>query len=374
MTVTGLALAYEYRGVEVHVLRRAEVPLRHLLKKPLLPLEEVHLGFLGAPDEDEAGDPPLDTAPMRIQGLAPSDYGRPGVVVASESLEAGAFLLDRYEPRSGHELDALVREARARKGSKYARIEWLLTRLRHDDDEDDDWFIPHPVRRRRGRGRTRCLWSARDFRQSFKKAACSSPPILLAAEGGRFRRESSTVYVVSERVLSLRGHRVPQWDVLVVQAATERHPVVCGWSEGRWLDQPLAQLDARVQEAFDRNGRFVRVRGMDLLMGEVLSPRFVVKVPGRGPTRASREEGAVPEAARGLPAAFLKDSRCPMDLPPDLPVVDDPVGAWAILLRTTSGIFQPDASPSDPPEACRALTGAYLVGSVPDLNLPRRTA
>ncbi len=374
MTVIGLSLAYEDKGIRVYVERRAQVALRHVVRQSLLPLEEVFLGSLGAPEPDASSESLVETVPMRLRGLAPGDDGQPGVIVAPEEHSAALFLLDRYEPRGEDDIEAVIREARSRKGSKWARAEWLVNQLARDDDEDDDWAPPFRMRRRRGRSRSRCIWVWREFSTFFRKLAHSSPPIFLPVVECWPRFAEYSAYLVRERMEDLRGHRVPQWDILAVKPHRDRTPTVRGWCAGRWIDQPLWSLDPRLQEVFDREGRFVRVRGMDLWMGEVLSPRFVVRVPNRRPSKASRDPYSVPEPLRALPAAYLRDSRCPMPSLGDLPVVDEPVAAWAVLLRTVCGVFQPDASPMDPPESFYSLGGAYLVGSVPDLDLRGKPA
>lgn len=373
MIIQGLALAHQERGVQVHVLREARVPLRTALRDIGQPIEEVHLGSFGRPDPENDECPSVATFPMRIQGLRPQDWGRPGLIAARGEYDAAAFLLDRFEPRGAGDVDSLIREARARKGSKPARIEWLLARMvEYDHDDDDPFFVAR--RRRSRRVRARYLWRIEDFARAFRRVQRSAPAIVLPDEPHPFREpETPTAWIVVEQSRTLGRHRVPRWEVLLRYQTSDQEPMVQGhWNE-QWFEASLGHLDARVEEVFDRGGRMVRVSGGDLLFGDLLEPRFVVRVPGRAARRAATAAQVLPEPARGLPAAFLRDSRCPQNLRDDLPVVDDADAAWAVLMRTTSGVFLPDATPRDPPDALRRIAGSYLVASVPDLGPARRS-
>lgn len=368
MTIEGLALALQEKGIQVFVRREARVPLRVALKEPVAPLQEVRLGVLGVPEAGLLEETMVKTTPMRIRGLPPDTRVRPGLIVAPSVYEAAAFLYDRFEPRGSHDVDSLVRDARARKGSKYARVEWLAERLSHQDSEDDD-EMPFVVRRQADRRLGGFLWKWEDFRRRFRSLSRSNPRVMLPVWETRFRHHDGPAFcVVVEKTRTIRGHRVPRWDLLMAQQTRDSHLVIRGCHEGRWFDIPFSQADPRMTEAFDDGGRLLRMTEGDLLFGEFLAPRFVVRVPRGKPTRASGAEAALPQVARGLWAAYLLDSRYPQDLPDDLPVVEDPVEAWAILLRTTGGVFLPDAAATDPPEAIRRLSGTYLVASVPPLG------
>lgn len=373
MTIRGLVLALQEKGVRVFTCREARAPLHRILSEPVTAIEEVRLGILGRPEAGEGGESFLEMAPMRIRGLPPGARDRPGLLVAHHENEAAAFLLDRFEPSGSGEMDTLIREARARKGSKYSRIEWLLDRLvRTDSDDEDDapFFVRQRRRRRRGRS-IRTIWMFDDFKRHFRGLSAATPRVFLPVAERDFRHQRPDWCVVVERTRFIGRHRVPQWDWMVADCSDESSPILRGWFEGHPFEFRARQADLRMAEAFDKDGRLVQVVDGDFFYGEVLTPRFLVRVPARLSRRASRGEGALPSVARGLSAAYLLDSRCPQGLADDLPVVDRADEAWAILMRTTGGVFLPDADPVAPPDTIRRMSGAFFVASVPDLRLER---
>jgi hypothetical protein len=288
--------------------------------------------------------------------------GREGIVVAHSTAQAMSFLLDRWEPEGEFQPDATIRDVRAMRASRHKKL-WELEEmlLKQNDDEFD--FVPRRHRRRR-QPRARFVWRREDFEANFQPVNAGRASAYLPAMERSFPGdEPPRPFVVVERPQPVGRFQVPQWDVLSPRVS-DGEASVRGCVGGRWFQGPLSRLDARVLESFEDHGRLVNLVDGDPLAGEALAARFVVRVP-RGAGPAADRVGPVPAVAAAQPAAFLLDSRSPVALPPDLPVIDVAAEAWAVLTRTASGVFLPDAPAATAPRAFRALAGGFVVGCVP---------
>jgi len=310
----------------------------------------------------------LDLVPLHLKGLARGLHGRPGIVVAATVAQAMEFLLDNWVPSGRSEPDLTLRACRASRRPRHARIRELeAALLRKQDEPADDLFetLPH---RRRARLRPRFVWSQEDFEESFDAVSVGRRTAYLPSANGEPERFRFAAVVA--RFQDVGGHRVPRWDVLTFGVRERGEPMASGFHEGRWFHCPLARLDARVIEAFDERGRLVSVAEGDLTASESQEARFLLRVPRGAPPADPQRVGPVPEALRGLPGALLSDSRNPVRIPEGLPLITSPAEVWAVLLRTTSGIFLPDAAPCAPPRSFRRLAGAWVVGGVPAGRVP----
>ena len=165
---------------------------------------------------------------------------------------------------------------------------------------------------------------------------------------------------VLEQFDIIGGHRIPRWDFLTFEQAKDCW--VSGCHQDRYLRCPLRRLDDRVRETFDEKAWWVTLVDGELTTQEDMEALFLLQVPEWDSLENPEEPGPVPDALQGLPGALLFDSRIPGRIPQDIPVITDPRQAWAVLLRTTEGVFLPDADPVPPPKSFRDLAGNWLVG------------
>lgn len=365
MKVEVLTLAFHEDGVKVFVCSAASIPLRRLFESPVSALESVRLdpACLGAPAAAPDALVRIELAPLRLKGMPAAFQGREGIVVAHSTAQAMAFLLDRWEPEGDGQPDATIREVRAMRASRHKKL-WELEDLLLKQAEDDFDFGPRRRHRRRRFRRARFVWKLDDFESTFQPVKAGRATAYLPAQERHFPGdEPPRPYVVVERPLAVGRFQVPQWDVLSTRAS-EGEASARGCIGGCWFQGPLSRVDGRVLEAFEDHGRLVNLVDGDPLAGEALQARFLVRVP-RGAGPSAGRVGPVPAVAASLPAAFLLDSRLPVPLSPDLPVIDAPAEAWAVLLRTSSGVFLPDAPPATAPRSFRALAGGFVVACVP---------
>lgn len=365
MKVEVLTLAFHEDGVKVFVRGVVGIPLRRLFETPISALESVRLdpASLGAPSAAPDALERIELAPLRLKGMPAGYQGREGIVVAHSTAQAMAFLLDRWEPEGDGQPDATIREVRAMRASRHKKL-WELEDLLLRQSEDDFAFGHHRRRRSRRFRRARFVWKLEDFESTFQPVKAGRATAYLPAQERHFPGdELPRPYVVVARPLTVGRFQVPQWDVLSTRVA-DGEASARGCIGGRWFQGPLARVDSRVLEAFEDDGRLLNLVDGDPLAGEALQARFLVRVP-RGAGPSAGRVGPVPEIAAALPAAFLLDSRLPVRLSADLPVVEAPAEAWAVLLRTSSGVFLPDAPPATAPRSFRALAGGFVVACVP---------
>jgi hypothetical protein len=293
-------------------------------------------------------------------------------VVGASVAQALEYVLTHWVPSGQAEPDLTIGAAQAGRRPRHARILDLETALlRKQDQEDSEIFERSRRGRRRARLRPKFVWTQDEFEAAFDAVPVGGRSAYLPSVGSFGGDDEVPRHaVVVEQHLSVGGHRIPRWDVLTLGGTDDVQPVAWGFQGGRWFRSPFARVDARVLEAFEDHGRLVSVVEGDLLASEALEGRFLLRVPeGEGPADPDRPV-PLPSALRSLPGALLSDSRSPVRIPDDVPLITDPGEAWSVLLRTTSGIFLPDASPCAPPRSFRQLAGAWVVGSLPAGRAP----
>jgi hypothetical protein len=363
MNADGLRISMVEQGVRVLVRCRDEIPLRRVATLPVEALESVRLdpAALGAPGESWKPRVHLELCPIRVRGMPAADRGRDGLIVARTRAQAVEFLLAAWEPQGDGEPDTSIREVRASRAARHARLRELEERLERHPDDDDAPRILHHARRR---SRPRFLWCQDQFDEAFLGVATRNHRLYLPGNQRSYPGEDTAKpAAVVERFRQVGRHRIPQWDVIVPREVDDQ--ILChGFLDGRWFQGPLQRVDPRILEVFDASGRLVSITEGDPLLGQTLTACFAVRVPRGGVARTSRP-APVPQVAAAIPGAFLVDSRSPVALKPDLPVIDDAAGAWAVLQRTMSGIFLPDAAPATLPRCFRDLAGRYAVACVP---------
>jgi hypothetical protein len=365
MKIDGLRVGLKEGGVTAFVRARAEVPLRRLARMPVAALEAVRLdsAALGAPEDVSESSNHLDLTPLHLRGMPAIHQGRAGIVVAQTVAQGMEFLLERWEPCGEGEPDATIRELQTRRAARHVRVKELEELLLRREDDDDPFTGRRPRRRHR---RPQFVWAREAFEQFFEQVPARPHALYLPGRMRSFPNEDlARPAAVVERCRIVGTHRVPQWDVLIPRETDDGQIVARGFTDGRWFQEPFSRLDPRILEGFDEAGRLVAIADGDPLVGEALDACFVVRVPRRAAPRDARTSGGVQGIAAQFPGVFLVDSRSPVVLRPDLPVIDDAAEAWAVLLRTTSGVFMPDAAPTALPKAFRALAGQYVVACVP---------
>lgn len=370
MKTTVLNVVAREAGVTVLAQARVEVPLARLAGRPLGALECVRLDptALGVPLPSR--DPRIDLVPLHLKGLSRRTFGRRGIVVGTSVAQALEFLLANWNPTGKHEPDVTLRAVQAERVPRHMRIRELEVTLIGSQDEDDEPFGAR-IRSRKARLKPKFVWTQSEFESTFEAVTANGRTAFLPS-AGTFIGESKPPRhaAVVERCQIVGGHRVPRWDVLMVSSAEDVEAVAWGFQGGRWFRCPFSRLDARVLEIFEEYGRLVSVVEGDLLASETLEARFLLRVPeGHAPADPERV-GDVPPPLRRLAGALLWDSRNPVRIPDDVQVITDPREAWSVLLRTTSGIFLPDASPCTPPRSFAKLAGAWIVVGIPAGRVP----
>lgn len=368
-----LRVAMRQHGVTVLALDRREIPLKGLLAHGLAAFRKVRLdpALLGTPlDEADAMN---GLFPLHLDQGPAWARGRRGLVVADNVARGLEFLLEHWVPRGRQDPDEAIREVRTLRRSRAARVEALLDRLSPGEEvevDEDAWF--HAPRRRRDRDASRsCRFVLTQAAFGSRYTTVSTPqgPCFLpkAADDDVFASEGSDMAVILERTEEVRGHPIPRWDVMRYVARSRPAPIVQGCWRGHRFHGPLARQDARMLDQFEAHGRVVSVTEGDLLAAETLRARFLVKVP---PMSQGRAFDRVPDLIGDLPGALMSDSRNPVPVPEDIPVIDDPAEAKEVVARINGGVFLPDASPEPIPSSFAGLEGAWLVGSLPAGRLP----
>jgi len=386
MRTTGYATVLRDADVTVLVACERDVPLDGLLMMSRVAGTPVRLdpALCGAPVDAGPDDEGPGGVPLHLKDLPEDAFGQPGIVVAHSRRDALTWMAVHWSPRGAGPVDRTVRSLRRRHAQAseiVAALERLLTSRDGSDDDDE-----RPTRSRaypmpsvlRG-----SVLGRREFdrdhdevpgtRGRFHVRMLERTPFGPSGQGA--------AVVVLDRVDRVSGRDVPRWDLMWLPVGGHDHlgGIVRTFRDGRWTAVPRSRLDPRDRERFEADGRLVRFVAGDLTQGAVLQPRFLLRVPDAladgdvGKADDGRDDtGDLPcPVAASLPGAFLVDSRFPLDLPPDLPLVEDPPAAWAVLRRTTGGVFLPDAAPRALPDAFRALAGAWLVGCTPRMEVPR---
>jgi hypothetical protein len=361
------------RDAEITALVESSIdlPLRDVVDLSVAAMDVVRLdpAALGAPTE--TADEALTLAPLHLDRLSKRDFGRRGIVVGASVAQAVEYLIEHWLPTGKRRTDRAVQQAQAGRGSRHHLVlELEKALMRRESDEIDELNRRHSWGRRR-RLQSRFLWTSEDFARSFEFVTRRSTEFFLpAASSGYGELEAPRHAAVVERVQRVGGHAVPRWDVLVPVGSEGPDVVAHVFANDRWSCCPWVRMDPRVVEAFDLTGRLVSVIEGDMLAAESLAARFVVKVPRLPAASEIESTPGVPRVARSLAGAYMLDARHPVSIPPDVPVVDDPREAWAVLARTTSGVFLPDATPAAAPRSYRRLEGVYVVGCVPAARVP----
>ena len=371
MTVSGFQVVVQDGDVSVMVEAEREVPLDALLSMQLAagPLVRLDPALCGSPIEHPVADEIVHGVPLHLRGIDDAASGRNGFVVAQSVRRGLAWLADHWQPAGTGAVDVAVRSLRRRRAPEDEQVTRLGLLLVPTEDDDED-----PCRRRcdpsPGELPRRAVIGRRDFERVCHEVPGTRGRFHVRVQQNRMMdpEGGNRIAVVIERASRVLDRSVPRWDLLTVagHASYGRVNTRC-CRDGQWTATPLARLDPRDREEFEREGRLVRFRNTDLTQGAVLRPQFLLLVPDA--LEGTPDACMLPAAASDLPGAFLLDSRFPLDLPVDLPLVEDPSEAWAVLLRTTAGVFLPDAGPRAVPKAFHSLAGSWLVGCTPRLEV-----
>jgi len=372
MKTTMLKVLLRDEGVTVLARTTIEVPLARLAGRSVAAMERVRLdpASLGAPMPTR--DMGLDLVPLHLKDLSQGETRRRGIVVGASVAQALEYVLTHWVPSGKDEPDLTIAAAQEQRRSRHARIRDLEAALLHKQDQEDyEIFDSSPRGRRKASLGARFVWTKEEFESAFEAVSFGGRSAYLPSVRSWPDEDETTRHaVVVEQHLTVGGHRIPRWDVLAIGGRQGIQPVVWGFQGGRWFRSPFERMDARVLESFEEHGRLVSIMQGDLMASETLEGRFLLRVPEEDRRADSEHPAALPAALRSLPGALLSDSRNPVHIPEDVPVITDPGEAWAVLLRTTSGIFLPDAAPCALPRSFRNLAGAWIVGSVPAGRVP----
>jgi hypothetical protein len=340
---------------DVMCLVQADVhlPLKTFLEDDILSMESCRLdsAAFGAP-----GGLPftgLDVQPLFVADLPPEHFGRPGLIVASNPVQACQFMAAHWVPQGFGALDVAVRATQVAGDNGHHRFDAMVPFI---ERESDDWLMDP----REGEPQAMVILRSK-FEKAFRRFGKGVEQVYLPARSRRHRRKAcGFVAVIREHGRRIRGRSVPGWDMLLSAGAAESGRVSSCF-DGRWREGLLRQLEPSIREPFEREGRMVEFIEGDVSHFGAWAAQVLVKVPRRWP----RQAGDVPVEAGRLPAAWLVDSRCPLQIPADVPLVERPADAAAILSRVTRSVFLPDGVPGPVPPAIRAMGGSWLALCTP---------
>ncbi|MBM4396840.1 MAG: hypothetical protein FJ087_14265, partial [Deltaproteobacteria bacterium] len=186
MKVDCLRLSFKESGVAAYVRTRSDVPLRRLAAAAIAAIESVRLdaAALGAPEASMDAGGRLDLTRLHLRGMPAADLGREGILVAQTVAQGIAYIYDRWDPSGDGEPDETLRDVRARRVPRHARLKELEDLLLRRGDTDGDPFSSS--RRKRRYRRPRFVWPREAFESGFEavRAAGGRSAFLPALERG----------------------------------------------------------------------------------------------------------------------------------------------------------------------------------------------
>ena len=311
----------------------AEVVRRRLVgagpARPRLPVEGTRLGWLSGP------------LAVRLPGGEIAEVPS-GLFTAATTEALALALVRRYEPRMDRPVERELSEGRAagldedqladqvalalssheprRAGRSWRPAPAVV--LPHDDPrEEDPWYDDR-------RDTLRLQWNVQRVERQDGPLLCAATP------------PDKPLALVRSFAVRVGGLDVPRCAFVLVLGGPE-DPVVAWDGERMGLCQGIDWLPADLLEALDREGE-ARGRLGELPLGAPdLEPRFLVAVPPPETLEGVAERR--PEGPAGREAALVWDSRAPVRLPPDLPVVSDPAEVRYVLARLNRGcVYLPE--------------------------------
>lgn len=302
-----------------------------------------------------------ELVPLELKGLRLGPGAKMGLIVGSDFSNVASFLLENYKAKGESVVANLVREVWRLVGPKYIRVDRLAYNLRQlQGEEQKDSFLIDETESESG-----YVWTEKCFSRKFKFFPWTVPPVYLPS----YSRSVWCAVIHRKRLIS--GHQIPMLDCLAALTADDKNDeeiprFLVGWVRDKFVRVPVDKLDEHIWHEFDEHGELVCGAEDITTVSEGTVPKFLVRIPKRRPKTYSSAE--LPDVARNIPGAFLVDSRIPQDLSKDLPVIEEPSLAWAILQRTSSGIFMSDHPCVEPPKSLSCRAGQYLVARVPQFT------
>lgn len=352
MIVNALKNVWSDGNVSCMVLSEAHLPLKRVIEQDVLPMETLRY------DPETSGIPIatpgnlVEMLPLHVADLPSEHFGRPGVIVARNPLQACQFLAEHWVPQGHDALDGVVRALRAAPESDHRRFDALIPFVQ-TDSETLNLFMPRDDNPAVVRVKSK-------FDDTFRAVGTGFDRVFLPATGRRRHGGPHGIAaVVRERSRRFGRHTIPGWDLLLPSGASDSRRVSTCF-EGRWTESALRRMDPDQRDAFDREGRMVLFVEGDATQFRAWEAGLLVRVPERWP----RTPGEVPPEAR-LPAAWLVDARCPVGIRADVPLVTRPADAAAILSRVTRNIYLHDGVPAAAASTIRARAGEWLALCTP---------
>lgn len=373
MRVAGYLERDRFPGVTVLERAEAELPLARVCAErvgSLDLLEPPGLARLYAePSSWEGAGVWNAYAPLRYRAARGRVRSLPAGLLRYASLsELIEFLLERLLPLDGEPLAQAVRNARETPSSARAVLEEFVL---CGGDPD-----PRPWRRRRrhaARGapdRPLPLASCGELTEALHPHLTSGRRKLLFPASYGYRRGP---VVVRDHLQRVSGAQVPRSSYLVWAQEGDAWSdapcplLACDGQQVRWLRGP-GDLPPAARQGFDGDGRMYRSADFDVLPLVHLRARCLVPVPPRAALSAAlgqAERLGSPHRLLERPA-YVLDSREPLLLRGDEPIVDAPEAAAFVLARTTRAIFVPDDRPQTalPLERLPARGGFLVLADV----------
>jgi hypothetical protein len=349
MKITGLCMREQHPHVEVLEVAELSLPLSYVVHEELASLEDTGL--------------PVRPRPPRRGRRGRYGFGGHDPVPGPVTLADGR----RGEP--GGSFTGLVVHR-----SRSALIDYLL--LRWDpcgDDEIDDRIR---VLRRSRRPLTERRIAMEGFLTELEERCGPASPPLVEADtldvrqhgwepvqrDGRtiyFRSRSEALVLTIDREVSVAGVPVLDHEWLVVASGPDRAVLHLDRGVTRRYER-FDQVPRAVRHRFDGHGRAWPAATRGQVPLAELWPRFLVRVPQELDTA----RGATPPDPALPPCYLVEPWRVgdPARLTADLPLIDDPAAARAVLARTVEGVYLP----GNPPVLDLSLpAGPLLVGALP---------
>jgi hypothetical protein len=340
-------------GVEVWEQGTAQLPLQQALEGELVSLEGAVALSRGRPGRwGRRGVRELRLASLDLEGL-----GRiRGVVVSRSATRLTRYLLRAARPTRRTVLATWLQERELNEASMAELGElleqaWLLGR----DVEGS------PLSRRLPKGGLALLPDSAEL--SLAKVSIDGHDWWM----NRIREPHTVCAVVQDRILTIGGHRIPQ----PLQIRRHGPMPLYAWYDGlrHGHASSLEALPPSMLERMDERG-WMRSVTEPLRPLTDLELRFLVRRPSRN-ERPRHAASSVPPGCEH-PAILMRSSE-PVPLvgpggrPLDVPIVDDPAEALAVLGRAyDSRIYVPHA-PCLPPDEVpgRASRSEWLLGVLP---------
>lgn len=350
--------------VRLYELEEIQAPLRDLRERGGMAIEALELpiwGVLSGRDADEdlwarAAVP----QPLHLR-IGDDDLQVNGLLAVDDWWTALTFLRDHWQTGSHPAIDSLVDAWRAGDPQAPMRLEFAIQAASQR---------AHHIRARsRRRGRRRVQLPSADAPPLMIGAAARElewstwdGSVYIAGSGQTvLPTHSSTTPVLAAEVEVTIGNRaIRRWQLLVATDDWDKprheHPASYWLFDGR-KGRFLRRLDDADSEAPAHLLRFGRLQAafpLDVMPQTHLVPRALVRVPSLEEAEAGMGDldAPVPHPLLDRPA-IVRDSRSPIKIPDDIPVVDDPsIGCW-LIARTRAGVFLPQ-------DGVRSATGLEL--------------